>query len=125
MTNELVHRLETLERRMNAQRPSGPLPPGGPLRVVVVIGCLPPGDPLFAIAGPLEWLREPGEDLDAFADRAAAGAREAGESLLTIGGLPVTQAQHDAAMVAYDAWLLTDDGVPPCEPSRGIPVTAR
>jgi len=24
-------------------------------------------------------------------------------------------------VAAYDAWLLTDDGVPPCEPSRGVP----
>jgi hypothetical protein len=117
MTNELARRLEALERRMNAERISGQLPPESPLRVVVVSGCLPPGEPLWGAAGSHEWLRGPREDLDAFADRAAAAAREAGEPLLVIGGLPRTQAQQDAAMAAYDAWLLTDDGAPPEETS--------
>jgi hypothetical protein len=125
MTNELTRRLEALERRLNADRPSGLLPPGGPLRVTTISGCLPPGEPLFAVAGALEWLREPGEGLDAFADRARAGALAAGEALLTIGGLPVNQVQQDLALAAYDAWALTDDGVPPCEQPRGLPVIAR
>src|SRR5260370_38002094 len=43
MTNELTRRLEALEKRMNAEQPSGTLPPGGPLRVVIVQGTLPPG----------------------------------------------------------------------------------
>src|SRR5882724_6702458 len=101
MTNELARRLEALEKRMNAEL-SG-LPPGSPLRVVVIHGCLPPGDPLWGNAGSHEWLREPGEDLDAFADRAAAAARELGEQLLMLGGLPSTQAQNDVAMAAYEA----------------------
>jgi hypothetical protein len=117
MTNELVRRLEALQRRMNEERPSGQLPPGSPLLVVVVSGCLPPGEPLFGAAGVHEWIRQPGEDLDAFADRAAACARELKEQRLVLGGLPATQAQHDRAMAAYDVWLLTDDGVPPEEPS--------
>ncbi len=58
MTNELARRLEALEKRMNAEL-SG-LPPGGPLRVVIIHGCLPPGEPLWGVAGPHEWLREPG-----------------------------------------------------------------
>jgi hypothetical protein len=124
-TSEITRRLEALERRMNAELPSG-LPPGGPLRVVVIHGCLPPGIPLWAVAGPYEWMREPGEDLDAFADRAAAAARDAGEQVLVLGGLPQTQAQQDVAMAAYDLWAASDDGVPPCErsgrsrPSRGF-----
>jgi hypothetical protein len=126
MTNELARRLEALERRMNAQRPSGQLPAGSPLRVVVISGCLPPGEPLWGAAGSHEWLREPGEDLDAFANRVAAAARELKERLLVLGGLPSSSAQHEVAMAAYDAWLLTDDGVPPEEtswssrPSRGF-----
>jgi hypothetical protein len=36
---------------------------------------------------------------------------------LVLGGLPSTQAQNDMALAAYDAWLLTDDGVPPEETS--------
>lgn len=118
--NELTRRLDVLERRMNAELP-GTLPPSGPLRVVIIHGTLPPGEPLWGTAGSHEWLREPGEDLDAFADRVAAAAREAGERLLVLGGLPQTQAQQDAAMAAYDAWLLTDSGVPPEETSWSRP----
>jgi hypothetical protein len=118
VTNELARRLEALERRMNAEWPSGQLPPGSPLRVVIVHGCLPPGEPLFGAAGSHDWIRGPGEDLDAFADRAATAARELKEQLLVLGGLPRTQAQQDVAMAAYDAWLLTDDGVPPEEAPR-------
>ncbi|MBR0734428.1 hypothetical protein JQ595_37345 [Bradyrhizobium japonicum] len=120
MSNDLIRRLEALERRLNAEQPAG-LPPGGPLRVVIVHGCLPPGEPLFATAGGHEWLRASGEDLDAFADRVRAAALDLKASLLVIGGLPRSQAQQDLAMAAYDAWLLTDDGVPPLEPGRGIP----
>jgi hypothetical protein len=126
MTNEqLTRRLAALERRMNAEQPSGTLPPGGPLRVVIIHGALPPGEPLWAVAGPHEWLREPEEDLDIFANRVAAAARELTERLLVLGGLPSSSAQHEVAMAAYDAWLLTDDGVPPEEtwsnrPSRGF-----
>jgi hypothetical protein len=76
---------------------------------------------MFGMAGEHQWIRghEPTEDLDAFANRAAAAARELKEQRLVLGGLPVTQEQQDRAMLAYDEWLLTDDGVPPCEPSRG------
>src|ERR1700732_3818951 len=111
MTNELTRRLEALERRMNAEQPSGTLPPGGPLRVVIIHGCLPPGEPLFGMAGAYEWIREPGEELDAFADRARSAAIELKEQRLVLGGLPNSQAQQDAAMAAYDAWLLSDGGV--------------
>ena len=82
---------------------------------------LPPGDPLFATAGAHEWLRSPDESLDDFADRARAAALELKELLMVIGGLPQTRAQQDTAMAAYDAWLLTADGVPPCELPRGPP----
>lgn len=116
--DDLEKRVARLQDRLNSEQPSRP---GAPMRCVVVHGGLPPGEPLYAMAGVNEWLRESGEELDAFADRAKAAACELREPLLIIGGLPNTQAQHDAAMAAYDAWLLTDDGVPPCEPGRGIP----
>jgi hypothetical protein len=61
----------------------------------------------------------PNEGLDEFADRARAGAREAGQRLLVLGGLPKTQAQQDVAMAAYDRWLASDDGVPPEESPLG------
>ncbi|MET4483712.1 hypothetical protein [Bradyrhizobium sp. F1.13.3] len=117
MSNELSRRLEALERRLNAEQP---LRPGAPLKVVVVYGGLPPGVPLWAVAGAHEWFPDPGEELEAFAERAAAAARALKETLLVLGGLPKTQAQNDVALAAYDAWLLTDDGVPPVEPGRGI-----
>lgn len=118
MSNDLIRRLEALERRLNAEQP---LHSGGPLKVVIVQGGLPPGIPLWATAGRHEWFPDPGEELEAFAFRAAAAARELKEQLLVLGGLPATQAQNDVALAAYDEWLLTDDGVPPVEPGRGIP----
>jgi hypothetical protein len=120
VTNDLERRLEALQRRLNADRPAGTTA-GGALLCVVVHGCLTPGVPLFAMAGEHEWLRGTDEDLDAFADRAVAGAREAGEQRLVLGGLPRSQAQHEVAQAAHAAWLLTDDGVPPMEESRGLP----
>jgi hypothetical protein len=121
MTNELERRLEALQRRLNADRPAGTMA-HGVLLCVVIHGALPPGWPLFAAAGEHEWIRSEGEDLDQFADRAVAGARDARENLLVIGGLPNSQLQHDAAMIAYDRWLETDASAPPpCEPSPGMP----
>jgi hypothetical protein len=124
MTNDrLVRRLDALQKRMNDERAPG-APAGDGLQIVVMTGLLPPGLPLFAMAGELEWLRGPDEDLDLFANRAAHGAAQAGQRLLVIGGFPMTQAQQDASQATYDAWLLTDDGVPPMETSRGAPVSA-
>lgn len=117
MSNELQRRLEALEKKMNSSEHRGGS--SQPLKVVVVYGCLPPGIPLWATVGSHEWFPDPGEELEAFAERAAAAARELKEPLLILGGLPKTEAQKDVALAAYDAWLLTDDGVPPCEPSRG------
>jgi len=118
INEQLERRLEALSRRLNADRPAGTV--ASVFQAVVIFGALPPGEPLFAIAGEHEWIREwPVEDLDAFADRAVAGAREVGAHLLVLGGLPSTQAQHDVAQAAHAAWLLTDDGVPPMEESRG------
>jgi hypothetical protein len=73
------------------------------------------GEPVYRNAGGHQWIRGSDETLDAFADRARAGARESKEPLLLIGGLPKTPEQQDVAMAAFQAWLLVDDGVPPCE----------
>jgi hypothetical protein len=115
---DISRRLEALERRMNAERPSGTLPAGVEFSIVCVEGGLPPGDPLFAMAGGHEWFREPGEDLLAFAERTARAALALKETALMIGGLPATDRQQDVAMAAYEAWLLTDDGVPPVTSPR-------
>jgi hypothetical protein len=108
MASDLEKRIAQLERRLNMKR-SG-------LRVLVVKGGLPPGEPLFAVSGEHEWLREPTEVLEDFCERVAAAARDAGERSLLIGGLPSTPSQDERARSAYEAWLL--DGysdVPPME----------
>jgi hypothetical protein len=122
--NELERRLELLAKRMNAEQPSRP---GGPLRVLIVTGTLPPGEPLFASAGAYEWIRDyPREDLDAFCYRARSGAIDAGEQRLVIGGLPRTPAQRETARAAYDLWVATEyDPVPPCETSWTAPARRR
>lgn len=124
MASELMRRLKKLQARMNAERAAGTMPPGTTFLCIVISGGMPSisGEPLFAMAGGLQWIRSEGEGLDAFADRAWDGAREAKEPLLLIGGLPKTQEQQDVAMAAYQAWLLTDDGVPPCE-TRAAPIS--
>jgi hypothetical protein len=126
--DEMARRLEALQRRLNADRPAGARGPW--LESVVVHGCLPPGLPLFAVSGEMEFIRGGGpgedllEDLDVFADRCKAAASEAGQTLLTIGGLPQSQPQMDIASLEYDLWLESDDGVPPMEtgPARPSPV---
>jgi hypothetical protein len=112
--SELSRRLAALEAKMNSSE-YWHGKPGDPLHVVVVHGCLPPGEPLFATAGALEWIRKSDEELEAFAHRCAQEALEHGERLLVIGGLPASQAQHDVAMAAYDRWAASDDGIPPVE----------
>jgi hypothetical protein len=119
VTNDISRRLRALEKRMNAERPAGTLPAGVEFSIVCIEGGLPPGHPLFAMAGRHEWMREPGEDLLAFSERTARAALAVNEMALVIGGLPSTDRQHDVAMAAYEAWLLTDDGVPPEEEPRG------
>jgi hypothetical protein len=120
--DQLARRLDALQQRMNDEQASGNAASiGGPLRVVVVHGCLPPGEPWFGVAGESEFIRDQGESLDAFADRAAHAARKLGETLLVIGGLPQSQAQMDVAGREYDLWAASDDGIPPMEKSRAVP----
>ena len=115
MASELMRRLRRLQASLNAERAAGTLPTGISLLCVVIEGGLPSisGEPLFAMAGAHQWIRSEGEGLDAFADRARAGAQEAKEPLLIIGGLPKTQEQQDVAMAAFDLWAASDDGIPP------------
>jgi hypothetical protein len=46
------------------------------------------GPDQLGLRGALRWKREPGEDLEQFAERCAAAAVAAGETSLIIGGLP-------------------------------------
>jgi hypothetical protein len=74
-------RLRAVEQRINAKSGSA----SGAFRIVIVEGGL--GEILWSYAGELKWRREPGEELDAFIERSAIAAREAGERSLVIGGL--------------------------------------
>jgi hypothetical protein len=109
----LKKRLAALERRLNMTHS---------LQVLIIEGGLPPGEPLWAVAGPHEWLRQEGEDLEAFANRVAQAARDLKEQLLVLGGLPSNPAQGEIARAAYEAWLQSGhDDVPPEELARIAP----
>jgi hypothetical protein len=55
--------------------------------VVVVLGGLDDGEPVFATAGDLRWERAPGELFAHFRARAVAAAAAAGECYVVVGGL--------------------------------------
>jgi hypothetical protein len=121
--NELQRRLAALEKKMNSSEYRGP----EGLQTIVGYGFLPPGVPIFANAGALEWFRgmtaegEIIEDLDVFCHRCHAEAKAAGEKLLTIGFLPRdgSETQRAAAKLAEDYyWANDDNSVPPCEVRR-------
>jgi hypothetical protein len=116
--DELRRRIEALERRLKAEQPGETCV----IHFTIMFGGLPTphGEPIFANAGEHQWLRSAEESLDQFADRVRTdiGKLELlpGHFPVLIGGLPHTQEQQDLALAAYDEWLKTDDGVPPCEP---------
>ena len=73
----LERRLATLEAGRKAPK----------LLVIHVQGGLG-GEPQHASAGGMEWQRGPGESMEAFKARAVAGGKEAGATMLVLGGLP-------------------------------------
>jgi hypothetical protein len=102
MSNELTRRLEALEKRLNSSEYRGGS--SQPLRVVIVFGGLLP-EPIFATAGTHEWQRQPGEEIEAFAERCAQEAREHDEALLTVSSFPRGEAQIAAAKIAHEEWM--------------------
>jgi hypothetical protein len=125
MTSELARRLEALERRMNTEQPSGALPPGGPLRVVIVSGGLVPLPAIASDDTGHEWIRDvaAGESVEDFADRAARESRGHGARLCTIGGMGAdTPLQVEALRAAWDEYMLTEySDVPPCQTAWAAP----
>ncbi|OKO81930.1 hypothetical protein AC629_24865 [Bradyrhizobium sp. NAS80.1] len=107
--------LAKIERLLNAKR----RPTDKVFRTLFVEGGLP-GPINWAYAGTLRWKREPDEDLEAFARRAAAAAYAAGEMALTVGGLP--RGDELAEFETFEEWWSTIaphySDVPP-EESRG------
>jgi hypothetical protein len=56
--------------------------------VIVVMGGLPPGEPVTAQDGVVRWTRREGETLDAFKARVLADPIEASTGFVVFGGLP-------------------------------------
>ncbi|MCA1386027.1 MULTISPECIES: hypothetical protein [unclassified Bradyrhizobium] len=83
MTKKIEARLAAIERKLNAKRH----PTDKAFRILFVEGG-PPGPISWAYAGTLRWKREANENLEEFAKRAADAAYVAGETALTVGGLP-------------------------------------
>jgi hypothetical protein len=81
MTKDFKARLKAIEQRINAK------PSAGTFRILLITGCLP-GPINFAYAGTHRWDRADGEDFDAFVQRSAYAAFEAGEMAMNVGGLP-------------------------------------
>jgi hypothetical protein len=104
-------RLKAIEARMNAK------PGAGTFRILEISGGLP-GPINFAYAGTLRWERAEGEDFEAFVQRGAYAAREAGEMALNVGGLP--RSDELAKFATFEEWWTTVapfySDVPDCEP---------
>jgi hypothetical protein len=93
----LKTRIAALEARF--RRMHGPS-----FQLMIVTGCLPGPPPRWAYVDDLRWQREPEEDLEAFAERAVALAREAGKRALTIGGLPSADIEQYEGLGSFDRW---------------------
>jgi hypothetical protein len=109
-------RIKAIEDRLNMRSATGG---GKPFRIIVITGCLPIGPPRWAYAGPLQWERGENEELEQFSERCAAAAIAAGETLLTIGGLPRGE-EEMASFATFEEWWAARcapfyDEVPPCE----------
>jgi hypothetical protein len=81
MLRLITDRLERLEAMFGgSDEGAGP-------QVIYISGGLP-GAEQFAQAGPLNFVRDVGEDTDAFIDRCWTAAFCAGQPFLIVGGLP-------------------------------------
>jgi hypothetical protein len=80
MTKSFKERLKAIEDRL--RKKSG----AGTFSILEVSGCA--GEIRWAYAGQLKWQRMDKETLEAFTERTAHAAVEAGEMRLRIGGLP-------------------------------------
>ncbi|NEU95665.1 hypothetical protein [Bradyrhizobium uaiense] len=107
-------RLRAIEARLNAKH----LRTGNVFRTVIVEGGLQ-GSINWAYAGAHRWKREDGEELEAFAKRAADLAIAAGETALVVGGLP--RSDELAAFPDFESWWASIaehyPEVPPEEPA--------
>ncbi len=56
--------------------------------VIVILGGLPPGEPMTAQGGGVTWTRRKGETLDVFKARVMADSIEASTGFVVFGGLP-------------------------------------
>jgi hypothetical protein len=98
MTKDFKARLEAIEQRMNTK------PATGTFRILLITGGLP-GPINFAYAGAHRWDRAEGEDFDAFVQRSAYAAFEAGEMAINVGGLP--RGDEMARFATFEDWWQT------------------
>ncbi|TCU75299.1 hypothetical protein EDE08_103519 [Bradyrhizobium sp. R2.2-H] len=115
MTKKIEARLAAVQRKLNAKHH----PTDNTFRILIVHGGLP-GPIDWAYGGAHRWRREPGEELEAFTERAAAAAIGVGERALNVGGLP--RSDELAGFSSFEEWWSTIaphyDDVPP-EQARG------
>jgi hypothetical protein len=111
--SDFQKRLDRLRKYLREQFGSRP---GGGLVCVVVSGGLIP-EPIYARTDTgVEWARDPGEEIEAFAHRCALAAIEAGASRLIVGGLPDTPMQRELMDVAHAKFMAEEySDVPPEE----------
>jgi hypothetical protein len=81
MTKSFKERLKAIEARLRKK------PGAGTFSILEISGGLP-GPINFAYAGSHRWDRADDEEFDAFVQRSALAAFEAGEMALNVGGLP-------------------------------------
>lgn len=116
MTKKIEARLAAVERKLSAKHH----PTDKAFRILFIEGGLP-GPINWAYAGAHRWQREPGEELEAFAKRAATAAYAAGEMALTVGGLP--RSDELEGFNSFEEWWSTIaphyDDVPPEQPRGG------
>jgi hypothetical protein len=100
--NNLRRRIELLERKINGDGGVNAATPR--FRILLIEGGLP-GPINWAYAGTHRWKREAGEDLEAFAERAALAAKALNETSLIVGGLP--RSDEMAGFATFEEWWAT------------------
>jgi hypothetical protein len=98
MTKSFKERIAAIEKRISAK------PGAGTFRILLITGGLP-GPINFSYAGTHRWDRADGEEFEAFVQRSALAAFEAGEMAMNVGGLP--RGDEMARFVTFEDWWQT------------------
>jgi hypothetical protein len=110
MIKDFKARLKAIEQRINGKSSAGTF------RILEISGAA--GEIRWAYAGQLKWQRTAEESLEAFTERTAHAAFEAGELQLNVGGLPGEDEM--AQFSTFEEWFAymqpNYSEVPPEEP---------